>query len=187
MNVCLGMCIYYVCMCILCIWVYSVCMHVCTCIYVVCVCMRMYVHVSSCVWLRDTAFQINSYDPNSITENLDCVRYKLDTQVIRRPTHEMIRRSVPARIVKTKWRFRSETASFHVSVCSCIIFLFIIASRCQCIYSYYFMWSSNLFCQYDYLYYFMRYQWTSTLIMQLIWVFIGVISYVSNSSLLAYT
>jgi len=112
MNVCLGMCIYYVCMCILCIWVYSVCMHVCTCIYVVCVCMRMYVHVSSCVWLRDTAFQINSYDPNSITENLDCVRYKPDTQAIRRPTHGMIRRSVPARTVKTKWRFRSKPRHF---------------------------------------------------------------------------
>ena len=46
----------------------------------------------------------------------DSCRCGSDTQAIRRPFHGMIRRSVPVRAVKTRRRFSSETASFHVSV-----------------------------------------------------------------------
>ena len=52
-------------------------------------------------------------DPNMIQT---CARCGPDTQAIRRPTHGMIRRSVSVRAVKTRRRFGSETASFHVSV-----------------------------------------------------------------------
>ena len=45
-----------------------------------------------------------------------------DTQEIRRSIHRMIRRSVPVRAVKTRCQFGSETTSFHVSVCFCLIF-----------------------------------------------------------------
>jgi len=45
-----------------------------------------------------------------------------DTQAIRRPIHGMIRISVFVRAVKTRRRFGSETASFQVSVCFCLIF-----------------------------------------------------------------
>ena len=43
--------------------------------------------------------------------------------------------------------------------------LFTVASRCSCIYSYHFMWTIDIFYQYDYLYHFMRYQWAFILIM----------------------
>ena len=46
----------------------------------------------------------------------DSCRCGPDTQEIRRPMHGMIRRPVPVRAVKTRQRFGSETASFHVSV-----------------------------------------------------------------------
>ena len=42
-----------------------------------------------------------------------------------RPTRRMIQRSVPVRAVKTRRQFSSKTASFHVSVCSCIFSLFL--------------------------------------------------------------
>jgi len=59
-------------------------------------------------------------DPDPIW-NRDC--YGHDSQAIRRPIHRMICRSVPVRAVKTRRRFGFKTVSFHVSVCSCIIFL----------------------------------------------------------------
>ena len=49
-----------------------------------------------------------------------CARCGPDTMVIRRPIYGMIRRPVPVRAVKTRRRFGSETASFHVSVRSCV-------------------------------------------------------------------
>jgi len=35
--------------------------------YDVYVCVRVYVHVSSCVWLRIAAFRTRSWDPNLVT------------------------------------------------------------------------------------------------------------------------
>ena len=43
-----------------------------------------------------------------------------DTEAIRRSIHGMIRQSVLVRAVKTRRRFGSETASFHVSVRYCV-------------------------------------------------------------------
>ena len=60
-------------------------------------------------------------------------------------THRMIRRSVPVRAVKTRRRFRFKIASFHVSVCSCIISSFIVISSIYICYLLYFMWPSSLF------------------------------------------
>jgi len=44
--------------------------------------------------------------------------YGFDTLAIRRSTHGMIRRFVAVHAVKSKWRFGSKAASFHVSVYS---------------------------------------------------------------------
>jgi len=56
-------------------------------------------------------------DPDSIRI---LARYGHDTMAIRRQAHGMIRISVQVRAVKTRRRFGSETASFHVSVRSCV-------------------------------------------------------------------
>ena len=56
-------------------------------------------------------------DPDLIRIHARCGPDKV---VIRRPIHGMIRKSVPVRAVKTRWRFSSETALFHVSVCFCL-------------------------------------------------------------------
>jgi len=45
------------------------------------------------------------------------VRYEPDTLAIRGATHRTIHRSVLVRAVKIRWRFRSETALCHVSIC----------------------------------------------------------------------
>ena len=49
-------------------------------------------------------------------------RYGPNALAIRKPTHGMIRRSVPVRAVKTRRRFGSKTASFYVSVCLLVYF-----------------------------------------------------------------
>jgi len=108
-------CMYvYTCIC-MCAWVYTY-VSVCTCrcsVYLylfVCVgCVLQY--FGSVRWVR-TSCRRPGPDLNSC-------RCGPDTMVIRRPIHEMIRRSVPVRAVKTRWRFGSKTASFHVSVRSC--------------------------------------------------------------------
>ena len=71
--------------------------------------------------------QTHSYDPNSAMGVHICARYGPDTLAIRRPTQEMIQRSIPVNAVETR-QFRPKIASFHVSVCSCIIFLFTVVS-----------------------------------------------------------
>jgi len=87
------------------------------------VCVRLDVRMSSSVWLCATATRIRSVVPSSVTEGLghNSDLCPLWTQYIGdwRPIHGMIRRSVSVRAVKTRRRFGSETASFHVSVRSC--------------------------------------------------------------------
>jgi len=61
-----------------------------------------------------------------------CTRYGPDTLAIRRPIHGMIWRSIPLRALKTRRRFGSKTASFHVSVCSRVIFLFTVVIGYLC-------------------------------------------------------
>jgi len=111
-----------------CIWCKCILVYVCVWVYTyvsgcTCGCVRIYVYLS-------VAFcsDLDSFvRPKSVTGDPDpiriCANYEPDTLAIRKPTHEIIRRSPRVRAVKTRRRFGSKTASFHVSVCSCIIFL----------------------------------------------------------------
>ena len=103
----------------------------------------LYVYTCMYAWVRlcVTAFRTRSCDPNLVTGDPDSCHCGPDAQVIQRPIHGMIRRSVPVRAVKTKRQFGSETASFHVSVCSCVIFFFTVIV----FYSYHFMWLYIIF------------------------------------------
>ena len=94
------------------------CVHVCKCIYV-------YMFVFGCVVQR---YGTVWWDQDPLREIQIYTLYGSDTLAIRRPTHEMIQRFVSVRTVKTKWWLSSKTVSFHVSVYSCIIFLFIVVS-----------------------------------------------------------
>ena len=154
--VCIDVC---VCICV------SICLCACTCMLVykyvwiimyICLCSCIRVCTVACYRVADSLVR---FEP--VTGDSDYARCGTDTLAIRKPIHGIIWRSVPIRVVKTRQRFGSKIASFHVGVCSYIIFLFIIASWCSCSYSYYFMWSFEIFYQYDYLYHFMRYQWYS--------------------------
>ena len=108
----------------MCILVY---MYVCGCVPL---CVYTCVCVSSCVRLRVAAFWIRLVGSGPIAGDPDPirigVRYGPGTLAIRRPTYRMIRRSGPVRAVKTKQRFGSKIASFHVSVCFCFISLFTV-------------------------------------------------------------
>jgi len=116
---------------------YSVCVYlymgVYMCIFVY-VCLR--VHVIACYSVANPLMRSNGNRRPKPDLNL-CLLWT-DTLAIRRPINGMIRRSVPVHAMKTRWRFGSKTASFHVNICSSIISLFIIASRCSCNYSYHF-------------------------------------------------
>jgi len=79
-----------------------------------------------CARLRATAFRTRLYDLDLLQELQIGVRYGPNTMAIRRQIHEMIRRLVPVHAMNTRRRFGSKTASFHVSVSSCIIYLFIV-------------------------------------------------------------
>jgi len=110
--------------CCVCAWIcVCKCVHVSVWgdMYIMCT----YVFVYQRVGLHVTAIRTHSRDPDPIRI---CVRCGADTLAIQRPTHRMIRRSVPVRAMKTRRRFGSKTASFHMSICSYIIFLFIIVS-----------------------------------------------------------
>ena len=93
-------------MCVVCVYVYVLstlrCMH--KYIYV-------YVYVYVLVYYVCLVAWLHHYGP--------------DTQAIRRPTHGMISRFVPVRAVKTRRRFESKIASFHVSACS-YVFLYLL-------------------------------------------------------------
>ena len=93
-------------------------------VYIVYLCGR----VSMCVRLYVAAFRTHLVRPGPITETRTFVCWGPDTLTIRRPTHEMIRRFVLVRAVKTRWRFGSKTVSFHVSACYYVISLFTVVS-----------------------------------------------------------
>jgi len=111
-----------ICKCVLCMCVYYVnmCVHVYLC---TCVCL----YINACVWLLVIAIRTRSWNLNPIR-----VRCEADTQATRRPTHEIIWRSVPVRAVKTRRRFGSKTTSLHVSIYFCVIFLFTVVSEYLC-------------------------------------------------------
>ena len=75
--------------------------------------------------LHAIAIRTHSRDSDPIRIRVRCGP---DTITIRIPIYGMIQRSVPVRAVKTRRWFGSKIISFHVSVCSCIIFLFIVIS-----------------------------------------------------------
>ena len=97
--------------------------------YVMCVCIRVYVYVSLCVQLR-VAVVMDSFMQSELGNGRSELRVCCgpDARKIRRLIYRMIRRSVPVRTVKTRQRFGCKTVSFHVSVCSFIISLFIVVS-----------------------------------------------------------
>ena len=103
------------------------------------VCVYISIRVSSCVLLLVAVIQIQLRDPSTVTEDLYPIQIRVSGVPIRQPIqrsmHEMIRRSITFREVKTKRRFESKTVSFHVSVCSYVIFLFTVVSRHFCIIS----------------------------------------------------
>ena len=72
-------------------------------------------------------------NPNTLREIRSCAHYGPDTLTIRKLTHEMIRRFVPVRAVKTRGWFSFKTASFHVSVCFYLNSLFSVAYMYVCL------------------------------------------------------
>jgi len=90
------------------------------------VCIRVYVRVSSLVGLCVVAFGPVWWDPNPLQETRIRGRRWPDTLAIWRPTYEMIRRSVPALAVKTRWRFGSKTVLFYVNICSHVVSLLLL-------------------------------------------------------------
>ena len=102
----------------------------------------MYVYVYGCVFVCILVFMCGAYVFVCISVILESrivfakepdpiwtrVRKVSKCQSIWRPTYEMIQRSVPVRAIKTRRRFGSKLVSFHVSVYSCGISLFIIVS-----------------------------------------------------------
>jgi len=93
-----------------------------------CVCLvAWYSDANSFMWSEPV---IGDPDPIRIH-----VRSGPDTLAIRRLTYEMIGRFVPVHAVKTRRRFGSKISSFHVGVCSHVFSIFIVASKCSCIYS----------------------------------------------------
>jgi len=79
-----------------------------------------------------TVFRTRLVRSELVTGDSDPIRLRVcygpDSQAVRRPTYEMICRSVSVHAVKTRHRIGPKTASFHVSVCSHIFFLFTVAS-----------------------------------------------------------
>jgi len=119
------MCMLWMYVCLYCMgmyaWVYA------WVVYVRSVCMCT--GVCSCEFMCSVACcsDANSFVRSEpVTRDSDPIRirdrYGPDSQAIRRPIHRIIRWSVLVRVVKTIQRFNFKTASFHVSICSCIIF-----------------------------------------------------------------
>ena len=120
-----------------CVYLY---MYVCG--YSVCVCMHvwvlsMYLYLFVCVGCVLQHFGFIQWDPNPASGDPDPIQIRArcgpDTMAIRRPTHGMIRRSVPVRAVKIRRRFGSETASFQVSVCFYLNSLFPVVYMYVCL------------------------------------------------------
>jgi len=173
--ICVCMCVYvYICM-----YVLYVCIPVCGCVHVY-LCVRVFTCACGYVLQR---FEPVGEDLDLLREIQTCTRYGPDSLAIWKLIHEMIWRFVLVRAVKTRWWSDLKSCHFmwvfvHVS------FTYLSLSVLSICYLYHFMWPSDLFYQYDYLYHFMRHQRAFTLFIQLIWAFISIISCVSCSTLL---
>ena len=108
----------YCCVCLYTyVYVYAY-MFVCTCGCLACIYIYLYVLVA-CYSISDLFGEIRTSYRRPGPDSGSC-RCGPDTMGIRRPMHGMVRRPVPVRAVKTRRRFGSETASFHVSVRFCV-------------------------------------------------------------------
>jgi len=98
----------------------------------VCKCMYEYAWVYiMCVRLRATALRTRSCSSNQNKRSgPDPNSCSLWTQYTSESKTDpwMIQGLVPVRAVKTRRQFRPKTVSFHISVCFCIISLFIVVS-----------------------------------------------------------
>jgi len=111
-----------------CVYMYT---FVCVCVYMgvctrVSLCMCVYVCIVACCSDFELVRAIRTWW-QEIQIGVHC---ELDTLAIWRPTHEMIQRFIPICAVKTRQRFASKITSFYVSVCSYVISLFTVVSRC---------------------------------------------------------
>ena len=116
-------CIMYMCVCLVFVDVY-IYVYRCVCIDVWRVCLYMWVCICVYLWVS-VYFSCNARTCHAIRIWI-CSRYGLVTLAIQKPTHGMIQRFVSVRAVKTRQRFGYKIASFHVSICSCIISLFTV-------------------------------------------------------------
>jgi len=128
------------------VWVYA---WLCVCIYS---CVYIWLGVCTCVFMCTCAHEclvacysdVDSFVRSELGNGRFgiCVRCESDTLAIRRPTHELIRRSVPVHAVKIRWGFGSKTVSFHwvFVYWSISISIFYLNVSCACIYY------STLFC-----------------------------------------
>ena len=114
----------------ICVCIFYICMGIRVCMYYVslCVCVRVCLYIIVCVWLRVTAFS-GSFMWSELSNRsfefvfiVDPIHWQFENRSMRWS------RSVPVHTVKTIWRFGSKTASFYVSICSYVIFLFIVVS-----------------------------------------------------------
>ena len=83
------------------------------------------------------------------------------TQVIRKPIYGMIHRSVPVCEVKPDGDSFLKPRYFMWVFVLVYFFIYCCRYAFTC-YSYHFLWPSDLFYQFDYLYHFMRHQWAFT-------------------------
>ena len=100
-----------------------------TCVSVLCMCWFSF---SLCIGWELQWFEHHLCDPNLVIGDSDLCSSWTDTIVIRRPMHKIIRRFVAVCAGKIRLRFGSKIASFHVSVCFCLISLFTIVNRYLC-------------------------------------------------------
>ena len=157
------MCIPYVCMYV------GVPVGVCTCsmlvwvhvwVYYECVLIPLPFCVFGCVL---QCFGFVRWDSDSLQK----IRTRFRFVPVMDPIHRRFENQSMGWFVDQYWfvqwdqtSIQSETASFHVSVCSYVIFFFTIIV----FYSYYFMWLHIIFYQFGLLYHFMRHYWLSILI-----------------------
>jgi len=102
--------------------------YMCECIMSVCWFLILSVCSTACCSISDSFGEIWTRCRRSGSDSelcLLCTQY----MAIRRLIHGMIHISVPVHAVKTRRRFGFKTASFHVSVCSCV-FLYLLLSVC---------------------------------------------------------
>ena len=117
----------YILWCIM--YMYLVCsrcmmgMYACGGMYIMCTYVFVYQRVCMVACHSDTD-PLARFRP--VTRDTDWCPLWTQYMAIRKLIHGMIRRSVLVRPVKSRQRFGSKITSFHVSVCSYVIFLFTV-------------------------------------------------------------